>query len=238
MFKKVMTLGIFVIMLFSSLVGFSACEPPEKDGFEFGFIQYRTNTGGMIKTAIRGEKNEFEINDVTFELYFGLHHGRSRNKISDLIFDSVELELISIAVLFVRIGGSTIEYFQNWNSYRVGYDDYRNIGHDLIREIPIGEFESEAYDVKLTTRGLFNRPHRWEFTHSESLTVPQEYLLTQAKNGTKGRISLLVAPIILDKQTNKYFFLGASEPRGTCFELLDNGKVRLPCRSIDHFYCV
>ncbi|MDR3318951.1 MAG: hypothetical protein LBS99_05880 [Clostridiales bacterium] len=124
-----------------------------KVGFEYGF------SPNPIACAVKSEKTEFDIDDVTLDFYYG--SPESAWGIGDGNY-----ELVCFAVYFCNSKYlSTIEYLTTV------IDDYRIIyGYFFVKEISPEEYASGDYDVE---NKMFSDK---KFNHYETLTVPKEAL--------------------------------------------------------------
>ncbi|MDR2090339.1 MAG: hypothetical protein LBP62_01595 [Clostridiales bacterium] len=216
--KKKISLAIALMLLAvvsaTMLTGCWWLFKEEDKGFEIGFVrdQYLLKRG--ITVAIKSDKSEFSVDDVTLEFFYGTEFPIFSQKDSRFIpLPSERYEQICIGVY--------LGYADVFSSF----EDYRNIENfNLIKEISIEEFNSEAYSV---TEKVIGFSSKFTFNHSEKLTVPESLFIE-----VRGTIKFFVGVVMFDTEEEKYVFFEGNyyknaQEASVKYELLDDGRIRL-----------
>jgi hypothetical protein len=203
-------LMLTVVVLATSLTGCWLFKPAQpKEGIEKGF-SYGTALGGYIAAAAKSEKNEFNIDDVTLDFYYGHYNGLATPT------DKSRYEEICVAVYF-----SLSE-----NTYS-SFDDYRDIeDFYFVKEIPIEEFIAN-YTVT-SKAGLLGG--RRTFSRSEQFTLPLSFINDCLENTRKTAtpvFNFYVGAVIYDRQENQYRFV--QQKQGT----YDSALISFKLKSLD-----
>jgi hypothetical protein len=209
--KKVLlliTLSLTIVVFAISLTGCWLFKAPEVTGLQMGFKTPRYN--GIV-VGVKSENTEFDLDDITLNLYYGLRD----TKIGQLS-DKERYERF-IAAYFIKG-----EYANKLSST---FDYYKNIeGFYFITDIPLEEFNSSAYEVK-------NSKTPSKYAHSEQITIPEEFI-----NSVKyDYFYFTVQVVIFYKQENKYEFYSRTNrfnkgwANTVCInsKVLENNKVQL-----------
>ncbi|MDR3318952.1 MAG: hypothetical protein LBS99_05885 [Clostridiales bacterium] len=126
------------------------------NGLKVGFGS--GNNRAAIMVAVKSEKTEFDIDDVTLDFYYG---GSDIGK-----YGGEAYERIGFAVYFFN--GKYLKTIKNLEPV---IEDYRAIpGFYFVKEISPEEYASGDYDVEI--KGFSDV----KFNHNETLTVPKETL--------------------------------------------------------------
>ena len=194
------TLSIISILL-ALLILFSACTEP--DGIN-------TGSPGMgmvppVAIRIRGDKTEFDIDNVTLDFSFGSKLGTS----NWYEIDDERCPVVCVAVYFFNVK------FANHNYFYTPVADYKEIeGWHFVKDITLENFE-QNYKVE----------YRWvgatKFDHTETLTIPKEIF-----EDVTGYLCFAVYPIVYIPSKNSYK-VGDGHKEGLKYEILENGKVRI-----------
>jgi len=207
--NKVTMLGIAVIMLFS-IMALSGCSR----GFEIGFIIGRGDWG--LPVAVRSNRTEFDISNVTPEFFFGWR-----------LSSAAPLEFYDGTVLYPT--GFAL-YFNLSDRYDNGlqFDDYTNVGGAVfIRKIYVDDAVSGNFAVR-EGRGGCNDPfgRRRVFSHSETITIPYYLFIS-----SQGSIRFHLRQVLYCIDENVYSFLkidwGGGGRVTIPFEIIGENRVRL-----------
>ncbi|MDR3263424.1 MAG: hypothetical protein LBT30_03860 [Clostridiales bacterium] len=207
--KTALSIVTLVLTVAIAMITLTGCPRKTINGLQIGFKAPRYNS---ISVGIKSENIEFDLDDITLNFYYGFR----RVKVSELS-DRKRYEQF-IVLYFVRG-----EYVNN--AVSALYDDYKNIeGFYFVKEIPLEEFNSSAYEVK-----NHNRPSG--FAHSEQITVNREII----DSSTRSYFYFAVQVVIFDKQENKYEFSDQTSrinnryANAVCIysKVLDDNKVQL-----------
>jgi hypothetical protein len=163
MIKKII---IFVVMLIMSVIFLTSCIADidgEYDGLSIGLDYRNPKSLPRIVGAVRSDKTEFNVDDVTLDFYYGWNR----------------------EIPYIVKQNDIIEQEQGKWDYTLGFvlclcnPDfvYNNIPrHDdkifYAKEIPVDEFITDEYKVTFTKR------EGKQFQQRTSLTVPKEMLKT------------------------------------------------------------
>ena len=171
-----------LLVVICSLISLQGCSffakvdtPTEEKGISIGF-QYENSQGSLI-TAVKSDKKVFDIDDVTLDFYYG-------GIASHTYYNSVALYFIS----------GRNNYFTE-----VAVADYKDIeGCIFIKEMTIGEFESEPFDIEIRWSPK-NKDKKYElyFHYVDTLTVPKEVFSEQT-----GEFYFILALTRTNKENN------------------------------------
>lgn len=165
--------------------------PVEEKGISIGF-QYENSKGALI-TAIKSDKKEFDIDDVTLDFYYG---GIAKDDGCNLV-----------ALYFVSEG-------YNWYKDFASVADYKDIdGCYFIKEMTVDEYDSSPYDIEIRWNPRQKKKeYEIYFHYVDTLTVPKEMFSKQT-----GTVSFLVAHIDLNEDGT----YGLSLAGGACSQTLN-----------------
>jgi len=185
--KKLSILISIVLVTITILLTFTFCS----DSYKLDYGNGTTRLGdtqhiGTVVCAVKSKNDEFKVDEVEFDVYFG--------SIEELkLYDNDDYELVSYAIYFVNVNyifdmGSRF-YPQNI------YSDYKNIeGYHFIKELSFEEFSKDDYKAKIRT---FSNP---KINHHEKIKVPAEVF-----EGDSGQFAFVIVPICAMKKEDGYF---------------------------------
>jgi hypothetical protein len=190
--KKMLLLSALVLMVvvFATILTGCCWFKKKETVIENGFTRKDLGLSKGIATAIRTDKFEFSIDDITLEFFYGTE--------IQISLQSERYELICIGVYLTTVG------FENLFS---GFEDYQNIENvRLVKTISIEEFNSDDYIV--TTNTSILKGYTFTFNYSEKLTVPEDlFNYTPERVGVKGVLGFLVSTVMWDNEEETYVFL-------------------------------
>jgi hypothetical protein len=211
--KKTLSTVAVTVFVIVAMAIFTGCPAKTEDGFEVGFVIPVSHVATIV-TAARSDKRVFDVDDATFDLYYGGY--------TLITEDTTEDDILVVAIYFLNA-----EYYPpNEDFHKLFFEDYRDIeGFYLIKEIGAREFNSR-YKVSYEKR-------RFVFAHKEAFTVPRDIF-----KGTSGEFSFIVAQVVFDAENNKQTFLpftlmvksGGLSCVMFTYKLLDDATVRITAR--------
>lgn len=152
--KVFRTATFTIISLVLSLCFLSAC--CKGYALEIGFK--RLGSLPSIIGATRSNRNDYAIDDVTLDFYYGGHIDKYRE----------DSDRVSLGVALYFCNEAPYKALK-LNISETSYEDYQEMeGLYFVRFISAENFSSGEYDVKVSRFGKVN------FQHCETLTVPSE----------------------------------------------------------------
>lgn len=183
-------------LIFMLFLGLTACNKGLSYGFEYTI---RLND---ILFAVKSEKTEFKLDDITLDFYFG------GSDIGAMVIN--DFERVCYTVSFCNS-----KYLKEVESFTSFHVDYKNInGFYFLRDISEEEYASGDYDVEINYMGK-------KFNHSERLTVPSEVIELST-----GNFCLAVMEVYYSKKDDGYY-IGCLEYGGVKYLKIDEQTVQL-----------
>jgi len=184
---------------------------------ERGFDYFgRSQNEGGFRTAVRSQRREFDINDVTLEFFFGWRHTLATEVPHE------RFVITSVALFFAS---------NHVNAELSHVDEYKDIdGITLIRVIPREEAFSGEYFIQRQRR---RRP--WDFwldhggsdriifSHSEMITIPSEFFERE-----RGNVRFSMWTIDFDLEQEEYLPLHIGHSGVLMhYERIEGNKIRI-----------
>ncbi len=167
-----------------------------------------------IKLAIQSEIDVFNVDDVSFDIYYGIYEEGDDNPQGGYKFDDESV------VFAMYMGENDYDDEENRIINGTVYSNYKNIGRNiLIKEI----LEEEAFSGKYTY--TTNQKKKITYKHSEKVTVLKELF-----NKQEGLIAIKISAFVPKKEGYE-----CSEMEKCIilkYKYLDEDTVRIKCDRI------
>jgi len=188
-----------LIILFICVFIVSSCTiNTYEKGFEYD------NSPQVLAIAVRSDEFIHNINNLNLEFYFGRY-----NEIQE--YSDEDYEIVSFALYF----SNTSFFTNNQIGSSNGITNYTDIAEAyFIKEINFETFTTNDYLVSMNLSGK-------KFNHHETILVPASVLLEYEG------FSITIIDIVLDKNTNQYYFGQNGLQFTIYYKHLDNDSIEL-----------
>ena len=216
--KKIIAFVLSLLMINLSLVSCFKRDREEPEEYSWGDDNITFSFPKTVNALIKSDTNEFDINDVTFDFYYGLYRlddqtmeeAKKRYSYHDKRLQHSES---CFAIYFSKTG---MNIFEMGDDYRIL--DFENVDGQLYKFITCEEaFET---DYGFTTYGYTKVIN---YNHCEKLTIPAEFFVTP-----NNRIIIYIFRFYHDLDKDAYYLERYLAGESTDIELkykLNDGKI-------------